>query len=120
MSTSHLFISITWSQAKGGNNFLEQLHTSFNEILPLKEMVKETIAQLKVIVYTPVCNLILFTHTNCHFIRDFPSNMTKAKVLKPFKKRIVAWFSKVVILPSILYSFAAEIWKKLDEKVCPI
>lgn len=51
-------------------------------------MVKETIAQLDVIVYTPVCNLILFTHTNCNFIRDFPSYMTKAKVLKTFKKEV--------------------------------
>lgn len=83
-------------------------------------MVKETIPQLDVIIYTPVCNLILFTHTNCNFIRDFPSYMTKAKVLKPFKKRSVAWFSKAVILPSIPHSFAAEISKQLDENVCPI
>jgi len=43
--------------------------------------------------------------------------MTKAKVLKPFKKRSVTCFSKAVILPSILHGFAAEISKQLDENV---
>lgn len=70
--------------------------------------------------HTPVGNLILFTHTNCNFIIDFPGYMAKAKILKPFKQRSVAWFSTVVFLPSILHDFAAEISKQLNENICLI
>lgn len=64
--------------------------------------------------------MIPFTHANCNLIRNFTSNVTTAKAIKPFKKRSMAWHSEVVILSSVLYSTAAEILKPLHEHICPI
>lgn len=117
ISVNHLFISLTSSQTKGGNIF-KSFALHFKKSYHWKKWLKKLLLSSR--EHTPVRNLIFLTHTNCNFIRNFPRYMTRAKALKPFKKRSVAWHSTVAILPSVLYSMVAEILKQLDKHICPI